>query len=291
MATAAQKHGLVALFDKLTTALSGGPFLLLILAGVHSRRDLAMLAIATDLLQKALSVIGLPLSNLVMPLLNESRGLPDRFRLQIARLGGLTSILLAVSAGGIMTVIPLGLPMLLGATYESAVPIMMIWLLPLFFESGVRMIWGASLIVLDQYAWLVRFNLVYGAATLLVVLVVREAELLEVLTWLGLLRFLLCLVVLRQAARLGLLPPESRPVRVVLLAGIACILALVVQALLPLPPIFSLLAGVAVYAVVLFVALRWLSLVPGPSYDALCLLAGKHKSLLLRVIPPPKGAI
>ena len=140
MANTAQKHGLVALFDKLTTALSAGPFLLLVLAGVHGRGDLAMLAIATDLLQKALSIIGLPLSNIVMPMLNESRSDPERFRRQIARLGGLMTVLFALATGGIMTTLPLGLPLLLGASFKPAVLIAMIWLLPVFFESGVRMI-------------------------------------------------------------------------------------------------------------------------------------------------------
>lgn len=287
MANAAQKHGLVALFDKLTTALSAGPFLLLVLAGVHGRGELAMLAIATDLLQKALSVIGLPLSNIVMPMLNESRSDVERFRRQVARLGGLMIVLFAFAAGGIMTVLPLGLPLLLGPSYNPAVPIAMIWLLPVFFESGVRMIWGAALIALDQYRWLMRFNLIYGVASLLVIFVARDWDLLTLLWLLGALRFFMSLALLGRAAQLALLPPESRPIRAMVVAGAACVLSLGVQTLLdPVPSTFQLLAGIGVYVLVVLASLRWLTLIPGPSYEALCQIAGKHKGLLMRIIPP-----
>lgn len=291
MANAAQKHGLVALFDKLTTALSAGPFLLLVLAGVHGRGELAMLAIATDLLQKALSVIGLPLSNIVMPMLNESRSDSERFRRQVARLGELMIVLFAFVAGGIMAVLPLGLPLLLGSSYTPAVPIAMIWLLPVFFESGVRMVWGAALIALDQYRWLMRFNLIYGAASLLVIFVARDMDLLLLLSLLGVLRLFMSLALLGRAARVALLPHESRPVRVMLVAGVACVLSLGVQTLLdPVPSIFRLLAGIGAYVLAVLASLRWLPLIPTPSHDALCQLAGKHKALLMRIIPPVPGS-
>ena len=287
MANAAQKHGLVVLFDKLTTALSSGPFLLLVLAGVHGRGELAMLAIATDLLQKALSVIGLPLSNIVTPMLNESRSDAERFRRQVTRLGGLMIVLFAFAAGGIMTVLPLGLPLLLGVSYKPAVPIAMICLLPVFFESGVRMIWGASMISLDQYRWLMRFNLVYGAISLLVIFVARDTDLMVLLILLGVLRLLMSMALLGRATRLALLPPESRPVRVMMVAGAACALSLGVQTLLdPVPSTFQLLAGIGVYVLIVLASLRWLTLIPGPSYEALCQIAGKHKGLLMRIIPP-----
>ncbi|MDP1927111.1 MAG: oligosaccharide flippase family protein [Thiobacillus sp.] len=287
MVNAAQKHGLVALVDKMTTALSAGPFLLLVLAGAHGRGELAMLAIATDLLQKALSVIGLPLSNIVMPMLNESRSDAERFRRQVARLGGLMVVLFAVATGGILTVLPVGLPLLLGPSYNLAVPIAMIWLLPVFFESGVRMVWGAALVALDQYRWLMRFNLVYGVASLLVIFVSRDSDLMTLLWLLGMLRFFMSLVLLGRAAQLTLLPPESRPLRVIVVAGAACVLSLGVQTLLdPVPLIFRLLAGIGVYLLAVLASLRWLSLIPEPSHDALYQIAGKYKGLLMRIIPP-----
>lgn len=288
MANAAQKHGLVALFDKMTTALSGGPFLLLVLAGAHGRDELAMLAIATDLLNKALFVTGLPLSNIVMPMLNESRRDTERFRRQLARLGGLMTVLFALASGGIITVLPLGLPLLLGEAYQPAVPIALVWLLPLYFESGVRMIWGAVLIAQDQYRWLMGFNLIYGAASLLVIILARDSDLLVLLSLLGLLRFFMGFALLHRTARLTVLPPESRPLRVIMVAGAACVLSIGIQ-ILPesIPLIFRLLLGIGVYVLAMLAALRWLSLIPAPSHDVLYQIAGRHKGLLMRIIPPP----
>lgn len=289
MVNAAQRHGLVALFDKMTTALSAGPFLLLVLAGAHGRAELAMLAIATDLLQKALSVIGLPLSNIVMPMLNESRSDPERFRLQVARLGGLMVVLFAFATGGLFAALPLGLPLLLGEPYSAAATIAMIWLLPVFFESGVRMIWGAALIALDQYRWLMQFNLAYGVASLLLVFIGRNADMNMLLIWLGVLRFCMSIVLLHRAMGLALLPPESRPMRVVAVACVACMVSLGMQALLDpmVPSVFRLLPGIGFFVLIMFAALRWLSLIPGPSHDVLCQIVGKHRGLLMQIIPSP----
>lgn len=287
MANAAQKHGLVALFDKLTTALSAGPFLLLVLTGAHSRGDMAMLAIATDLLQKALSIVGLPLSNMVMPMLNESRGEAERFRRQIAQLGGLTIALFAFAVGGIMTLLPLGLPLLLGDSYRPAVPIAMVWLLPLFVESGVRMVWGAALVSLNQYRWLMKFNLVYAIFSLLLIFALRESDLLVLLGSLGVLRLVMSLASLGRTAQLALIPPELRLVRAVMVACVACIFALGAQALLDLvSPIFRLIVGISVYILLMLASLRWLDVISGPSFEALYQIAGKHGGLLTRIIPP-----
>ncbi len=288
MANAAQKHGLVALFDKLTTALSAGPFLLLVLAGTHGRSELAMLAIATDLLQKALSVIGLPLSNIVIPALNDSRNDIERFRLQVSRLGGSMVVLFAIAVGGIAVALPAGLPMLLGASYEPAVTIAMIWLLPLFLEAGVRMIWGAALVVLDQYRWLMSFNLAYGATSLIVVFVAREAELNTLLLCLGFLRLCMSMVLLYRAMQLNLLPPESRPSRVMVVAAGSCMLSLIAQGFIDFfsLPVFTLVTGIGIYVMLILASLQWLYLIPRPSYDALYQIAGKYKALLMRIIPP-----
>lgn len=286
MANAAQMHGLVALFDKLTTALSAGPFLLLVLAGVHGRGELAMLAIATDLLQKALSVIGLPLSNIVMPMLNGSRNDFERFRRQVSRLGGLMIVLFAFGTGGIMAVLPLGLPLLLGESYASAVPIAMIWLIPLFFESGVRMIWGASMIALDQYRWLLGFNLIYGTASLAVIFTARETGFMMLLAMLGGVRVFLSLVLLSRARTLTLWQPQLGSIRVIFVAGMISVFSLGIQTLSDsTPAILRLVTGITVYCLLTVTALRWLPLITQPSHDVLCQIAGKHKALFMRMIP------
>ncbi len=288
MVNAAQTHGLVALFDKLTTSLSGGPFLLLVLAGAYGRHELAMLAIATDLLQKAISIVGLPISNLVFPLLNESRVDTVRFRRQIARLGGLMTVLFAGAAGGIAVVLPLGLPLLLGQSYGDAVPIAAVWLFPLFLESGVRMIWGAALLTLDQYRWLMVSNVVLSVVSLLIILSARGVDLKILLVLLGLARIAICMILIGRAFRQDLVPPESRPLGIVVAAGVACALSWGTQALFAQAlPTLRLVTGIATYLLVMLTLLRWLPLIPGPSHEALCQIAGKHMGLLLRFIPPP----
>ncbi len=288
MVNAAQTHGLVALFDKLTTSLTGGPFLLLVLAGAYGRHELAMLAIATDLLQKALSVVGLPISNLVLPVLNESRNDSARFRRQVARLGGLTTLLFAVAAGGIAVVLPLGLPLFLGDSYGDAVPIAAVWLLPLFLESGVRMIWGAALLTLDQYRWLMVSNVAFGAVSLVVILLARGVDLKLLLVFIGFARISMSMILIGRAIRQDLVPPESRPLGIVVAAGAACALSWGTQALFAQAlPTLRLVAGIVTYLLVMLTLLRWLPLIPGPGHEALCQIAGKRIGILLRFIPPP----
>ena len=288
MANSAQAHGLVSLFDKLTTAFNSAPLLLLVLVGAHSRSELAMLAIASDLLQKLLAVVGMPISNLVYPMLNESRGDFERYRRQIARLGGLVTVLFATSAAGIAVCLPQGLPLLLGNTYSPAVPIAFIWLLPLFVEAGVRMVWGSALLTLDQYRWLVGFNLVSGTVSLLLIFVARSWSLTTLLVLFGVLRLSFALILLARAAHLRLLPSSSRPVGIVVAAGVSCALSLGVQALLaPMQHALQLLVGLSTYVLVMLTSLRKFPLIPGPAHDALCQLVGKRMKFLAYIIRPP----
>ena len=288
MANAAQQHGLVALFDKVATGLSGGPFLLLALAGSQSRGDLAMLAIGSDLLQKAVSIVGLPLSNLVLPMLNESRQDPERFRRQITRIGGLMVMLFATAAGVIMTAVPVGLPLLLSSAYDGVVFIAMIWLLPVFIEAGVRMVWGAALYTLDQYRWLIRYNMMYAVGSLLALYFVRDMRLGTLVASLALLRLVMSTVMLAHAARLGLLPQESRPWGIVLAVGGACVASLCLQLLFQLSSeTVRLLAGLGSYVMIIVLALRWLPLIPVPAYEALLHISGSNKRFIEHIIRSP----
>lgn len=285
MANAAQRHGLIALFDKLTTALSAGPFLLLVLAGVHDRAELAMLAIATELIQKALSVIGLPLSNLVLPVLNDSRQDPERFRLQLTRLGGLSVIWFTLTAGAILVFLPTGLPLLLGPSYAAAVTIATLWLLPVFVESAVRMIWGAALITQGQYRWVIRVNLVYAGVSLLVIYLAHSASLHVLLVCLGVVRLVMAALVLHRSSQLRYLTADAFPLRFIAAAAAACLLALVVQTLPEAThPAWALTAGLLTYFGVVLVSVYFFPLIPHSSYDALRKLAGRHEGVVTKLI-------
>jgi len=120
-----------------------------------------------------------------------------------------------------------------------------------------------------------------------VILVARDTDLMVLLVLLSVLRLFMSLALLGRAGQLALLPPESRPMRVVMVACAACVLSLGVQTLFESESsIFQLLVGIGIYVLAVLASLRWLPLIPDPSYEALSQIAGKHKGLLMRIIPP-----
>jgi O-antigen/teichoic acid export membrane protein len=286
---AAQLHGFVSTFDKLTTNLSAGPFLLLVLAGVYSRHELAILAIATDLLQKTITVTCLPVTNMILPLLNSSRNDPVRFLRQIERLGGIVIVLFSIMTGGIAVFIPQGFPLLLGPSYNGVVSIAMIWIIPLFFETGVRMIWGSVLLTNAHYRWLSSYNILFGCLSILVLLMAHHYSLAMLLSLLGAVRIGMCVLLLFRAYRYDLLPTASRPIGILLVSAISCAASLGVQELLPsLPPFICLLAGLFTYVFSLMLFLKTLPLIPWPCYESLCQILGKYSDYLKHFLVIPK---
>jgi O-antigen/teichoic acid export membrane protein len=272
--------------DKVSTALTGSSFLILALASFHGRAELAVFAIATDMLQKLLAIIFLPITNLVLPMLNDSRNDRERFVRQIERLGGGVVIISALAAGGLAAGIPAGLPLLFGNAYAGAVPIALLWLAPTFIEAVTRMIWGAALLTLDQRRWLLWFNVTTGALSLFVVFAVARAELLVVVIVIGLFRVTMSAVVLMRAAKNGLLPAGSRPLRIAMAAATALALSCVGQfALAEAAPLWRLVVGLAIYGITIAAALYFLPLIPDRSHEALRLLAGRYGPLFVRLVP------
>lgn len=288
--TTAQSHGLVALFDKLSTSLAGGPFLLLMLAGVYTRTDLAWLAIATDLLQRALSVAGMPITGLVLPLLHESRGDEARFRLQLERLGGLVVSWFSIVAAAIAVVLPIGFPLFLGSQYAAAAPVALVWLLPLFVESTIRMVWGSALLTTQQYRWLIIYNSVFSLAALSVVFLAKDQDLLVLLACLGGVKLMLSFMVFVQAHKNGLAPAASRPLGIFLASAACCMLSLFLQFhFVGLSDAIRFAIGCVVYASTMLVFLKFVPLVPAPAYEALCSLAGRHAAVVKRLLAEPSG--
>ena len=283
---AAQRHGLVSLVDKISTAFTGGPFIILVLAAFHTRAELAVFAVASETLQKLLAIIFLPISNLVLPILNSSRDNPDRYVRQIERLGGAVTFMATISIGAIAAAIPSALPLLFGEAYAGAVPIALLWLAPLFIEAAVRMVWGASLLTLDQRSWLLVFNVVFGAVSLLAIFIFAHADLIVVVMVAGLIRIFGSGIVLMRAARCGLLPAESRPLRILAVTVAATVISWLGQSALPSAPhLWRLSAGMGIYIVIIAVALRFLPLFPDRMHEVLRSLAGPYGPQLARLIP------
>jgi hypothetical protein len=290
-ATTAQSHGLVSLFDKMSTALAGGPFLLLILAGLYSRTDLALLAIATDLLQKVLSFTCLPISGFVLPLLHESRGDEARFRRQLECLGGLAVFWFSIITAAVATVLPIGFPLVLGSQYAAAVPVALVWLLPLFVESAIRMVWGSGLLVTHQYGWLMIYNSIFSLAALSVVFLVKDQGLLVLLACLGGVKLIMSFMVIVQVHRKGLVPATSHPIGIVFVSATCCLISLFIQFQLDgLPDVVRLIIGVVVYSFAMLVFLKFVPLLSAPAYQALCSLAGPYAALVMRVLAAPSEA-
>jgi len=286
MANAAQRHGLVAIVDKCSTALTGSQLLLLVLAGYHERVDLAVFAIAADTMQRALAVIYMPISNLVLPMLNDSRRDPARFIRQVERLSGVVILVTAFALAILAAAIPAGLPLLFGDAYTGAVPIALLWAFPLFVEAAARMIWGASLLTLDHHSWLMKFNVLFGLLSAVLVVLIVRADITTIVVAVGLLRLVMVGVLLAKGAKLGLLPAPVFPLRITSAAAAALALSWGAQMALPdALPIWRLLLGLGVFATFTGALLHLIPLIPERSYKVFLQLAGRHGSLLSRMIP------
>jgi O-antigen/teichoic acid export membrane protein len=286
MASAAQRHGFVSIVDKCSTALTGSQLLLLALAGYQGRVELAMFAVATDSVQRALAVIYLPISNLVFPMLNDSRNDSIRFIRQIERLGGVVILVTVFAVALLAVVIPAGLPLLFGNAYTGAVPIALLWALPLFVEAAARMIWGASLLTLDHHGWLMKFNALFGLLSAGVVFAVVRADIITIVVVIGVLRLVMVGTLLTKAASLGLLPASAFPLRIVAVAAAALTLSWGVQmGLSDMLPIWRLSLGLAAFIAFTGALLHTMPLIPERSYEVFLQLAGRHGPLLARVIP------
>lgn len=289
-ATAAQSHGLVSLFDKLTTSIAGGPFLLLVLAGVYGRAELALLAIATDLLQKVLSIAGLPITGLVLPLMHESREDAVRFKYQLERLGGLVVSWFSVVAGAVVVFVPLGFPLLLGDKYAAAVSVALIWLFPLFAESAIRMVWGAALLTVNDYRWLTVYNTVFFVVALAVLFFAKNMDLLALLACLGGVKLVMGLIIVGRAGMQGLAPAASRPLGILLASAACCSISLFVQFETEgMSNVIRLAAGGAIYCGTMLVLLKFIPLIPEPALQTLFVLAGRHAVVLKRFLASPSG--
>jgi O-antigen/teichoic acid export membrane protein len=286
LANAAQRHGLVAIVDKCSTALTGSQFLLLVMAGYQERVELAVFAVAADSMQRALGIIYLPISNLVLPMLNDSRRDPARFIRQVERLGEVVIMVTAFAVAVLAAAIPAGLPLLFGDAYAGAVPIALLWVFPLFAEAATRMILGASLLTLDHHSWLMKFNLAFGLLSAVLVVVIARADITTIVAAVGVLRLAMVGVLIAKGAKLGLLPAPVFPLRITSAAAAALLLSWGAQlALSEALPIWRLLLGLGVFAIFTGALLQLIPLIPERSYSVFLQLAGRHRSLLARVIP------
>jgi O-antigen/teichoic acid export membrane protein len=286
LATQAQKHGLVSQFDKLTSTLASGSFLIIALTASHERAELAMLAVATDLLQKLVSVIALPLSNLILPVLNDARQDKERYIKHVDRFSALTLLLFAIACGATAIALPSGIPLLLGQAYTPAIPLATIWLIPLFIEAGARMVFGSSLITLDYRKWVMAYNAVFGLLAVILLALTYKHSLTAILLALGALRCVMSIFLLRKAYCVGLLTLRTQPWGIIAIVGVATALSYGLLHLIDgVSPLIQLAAGLSLYGIVVLSGLHFLPIVPRSTMETFYHLAGKYSPFIKRLLP------
>ena len=283
----AQIHGLVAVFDKITTALTNGPFLILILAGLYSRVELAYLAAATELLQKFLSVVALPISNLILPILNNSYKESHKYKLNLEIVGALSTLIFSFFVGGIAISLLKGIPLVLGDEYLGVVLLAAIWLVPLFFEALVRMVWGAALLTVGEYKWLNIYNFFYALFSVLIIFYGLDFfTMTSLMISLGILRVFMALILLYKANSRGYLNLSSFPVHIALVCSVgACVSVSGQMLFVGFPDYFVFSIGLFLYCIFVLAMFRFVPLIPKGAYEAIVQLLGKHSKYFLFAVP------
>jgi hypothetical protein len=96
----------------------------------------------------------------------------------------------------------------------------------------------------------------------------------------------MAMVILARAAKLGLLPAASRPLRIVVAAIVALALSWLVQfSLMQTSPLVQLSAGLAMFAVTIAAAVHLLPLIPERSHEVLGQIAGRYAPVFVRLVP------
>jgi O-antigen/teichoic acid export membrane protein len=145
------RHGLVSLFDKMTSAIGSGPFLLIVLPAFYGRLDLALLAIASDLVLKALVLTSLPVGNMIMPYLNQALGDDKTFAQSSGRVLKVSFLLFLFSLGATSVAIPSGLPLVFGEAYAGATSLALLIVAPVFFDAWARFSLSSTLVTKGHY--------------------------------------------------------------------------------------------------------------------------------------------
>lgn len=285
----AQKHGLVSLFDKLSTALSSSSVLLIVLAGLHSRAELAVLAVATDLLQRLLGVTGLPLSNMISPLLAKSASDAMLFRKRVATLGSIGIVWFTISISLIAIMLPQGIALFYGEDYKSALPLALVWLLPVFVEAMVRMIWGIAILNMGAYRWIMANNAVFGVLTIILIVALCKHPIMLILLCLGALRLIMSISILHKAHLLGLFDSKSIPLTFLSANFISFLPAFLMQMWLgKFSPITALMSGFVYYGISMLIFFRSTAALPQSVLDTVFQLGGRYSRYVAYFVPPDK---
>ncbi|HEX8680358.1 MAG TPA: oligosaccharide flippase family protein, partial [Chthoniobacterales bacterium] len=203
----AQTFGLYTVFDKGCAMLGSGSVILLVLASNHSAAVIAALALAVDLVGKAVSLTVMPMGNLVAPYLSHATDDRAEQGRAIARVLKLSSLLYAFTIGAALLLFPSFVHVVYGGKYDLAILLTLVLLVPTAFENWIRGCCSPALLRNQCFAPLLKLNLVQAVATLATLALVRHASVEVVVATVGGVRAAIAsfnLVLLRR-----LLPPHS----------------------------------------------------------------------------------
>lgn len=284
MLAATYRHGLVTMFDKVTTAVGGGPFLLIVLAGTYGRPELALLGIASEFMQRALGVANLPVANMMLPYLHRWQD-SENVAVSVRRAGSMGLLVLAPGLGAAMTLAPEGLPLLFGDRYAAAAWLVLCAALPTFAEAWCRMILGFTLIAGRQYKAVTLLNAVQGVTAIVVLVLTAPHGLLAVVIGQGIVRLAASLAVLVLAWRKHLVDRTVLPHGLLVATSLATGGALLVQhAVQPMLGHWSAVLAMASYALLLTLGTRLLVQLDRDIWQALSQIGGGRLDILLKLV-------
>lgn len=284
----AHRHGLVSVFDKFTTAIGNGPFLLIVLAGLYSRPELAMLAVATEFLQKALSVANIPMANMVMPYLHRWQG-TEHFPSIVRRSGTLGLLVLLPFLGATLAFAPQGLPLLFGERYVGGVAIVLWAVLPMFTEAWCRMVAGFSIIANGHYKTISLLNGIQGVLAIIMLMLTYSSGVLAVIIGQGVVQLTMSLAILFMAWRYDLIDGKVMPRGLLPAIMMACAITLLMQELL-LQSMgrWAAVLDMGCYGMVLTVGMRYMVRLDEDVWQSMSrLAAGKLHRMFLFIFRKP----
>jgi O-antigen/teichoic acid export membrane protein len=284
---AAQKFGLLTVFDKAAAMLGSGSVILLVLAPRHPATTIALLALAVDLVGKVVSLTVMPMGNLVAPYLSHTSDEPAVQGRAVARVLKLSCLLYAFTIGAALLLFPWFIGFVYGARYEGAVGLTLLLLVPTAIENWIRGCCSPALLRNGRASSLMKLNVLQAVATLAMLAFVRH-ESIEVVV-LSVLSVRAAIASLNLVLLRGLLPAGSYrvPMQAVLIGASSYALASLWGSLLPLDNAARAAVEAVSYAVLFYAGLRWLVLRDRDTLHLAHRITGRQPRLLAWVLPPP----
>ena len=282
----AQRFGLLTIFDKGCAMLGSGSMILLVVAPNHPAAAIAYLALAVELVGKAVSLTVMPMGNLVAPYLSQTTDDPEAQSLAIARVLKLSALLYAFTIGAALLLSPWFIAVLYSGKYNAAIGLMLLLLLPAAFENWVRGCCSPALLRNGRGRDLAKLNAVQAIATVATFAVVYEERLEIVIAAVGLVR---SAVASLNLALLRTLVPQlgfGVPLQGALVALLSCAIAHTWGSALLLPPTARAVVQGLSFALLFYAGLRWVVFRDRDTLHLAHRITGSRAPLFARLLPP-----